>query len=59
MWTAITIFVALWVICGLPIAFMYCFNEQIIAILEAYTEYIKTQTRILQEVNRQCNNPTQ
>lgn len=48
----IAAFLLLWFVCALPVAFMYIFNQQIIAILEAYEEYIRTKTRILQEVNK-------
>ena len=52
MWTILFAFILLWVAIVFPVAFCCAFNKQIIAILEAYTERIKTETKILQEVNK-------
>ena len=59
MWTVLFAFILLWVAIVFPVAFCCAFNKQIIAILEAYTEYIKTKTQKLQEVNRECSSLTQ
>lgn len=52
MWTVILAFGVLWLSIVTPVLFFCAFEKQIIAILEAYAEYIKTKTRILQEVNK-------
>ena len=52
MGTTIFACLVIWFAVAFPLTFCYFFDLQISEILEAFTDYIKTKIRILQEVNK-------